>query len=500
MKYESTRGKAEKVESAHAIKAGIAPDGGLYVPDRIPHIDYFKYLDLDYRKRALDIFRKFLTDFSDPELIDCIETAYSPEKFDVSGIVSTVRLNENMSILELWHGPTYAFKDIALQILPCFLAKAVEKTGENKKILILVATSGDTGKAALEGFCNVEGTDIIVFFPKDGVSRMQALAMLTQEGENVSVIEVEGNFDDAQNGIKEIFSNEGLCRYALENEFMFSSANSINWGRLLPQIVYYFSAYLDMVKQDTIEDGEKINVCIPTGNFGNILAAYYAKIMGLPVNKLICASNENNILTDFMITGVYDTKREFIKTISPSMDILISSNLERLLFELTGRDEERVSRWMKELGETGRYQIDNKTHKKISSVFFAGFCNEEETLGTVEDIFNKFGYLIDPHTAVAIDVYDKYIVSTQDMSKTLIASTASPFKFEKSVSRAILGEDRVEGRSERELQRELSEETNQEIPAGLLELHEKKILHHRSCRRQDMGKIVREYIDKRSGK
>ena len=494
MKYESTRGRAKKVAAAYAIKLGIAPDGGLYVPDKIAHIDYYKYINMTYQQRAFHIIREYLPDFDDSEIIECIENAYNADNFDIDSIVKTTMLTKNMGILELWHGPTYAFKDLALQILPYFLTKAVRKTGEKKDVLILVATSGDTGKAALEGFKDIEGVDIIVFFPTDGVSSMQKLQMVTQEGKNLKVINVDGNFDDAQSAVKDVFIDNDIISIAKDNGLLFSSANSINWGRLLPQVVYYVSAYADMVKDGHIQDGEKINICIPTGNFGNILAAYYAKAMGLPVNRLICASNENNILTDFIITGIYNTNREFVKTISPSMDILVSSNLERLLYEMTGRNSKQVTHWMQELKANGVYEVDDKTKKKLKEVFFAGFCSDKDTFATISDIYDKFGYLVDPHTAVAIDVYDKYIVSTQDLSKTLIASTASPFKFPESVAQAVLGPEAAPFNSVSRLLKLLSEKTGIDIPAGLKGLEDRKILHDKVCGKNEIAEAVLDYI------
>jgi threonine synthase len=494
MKYESTRGRAKKVSAAQAIKSGIASDGGLFVPLKLAHIDYYKYLDMTYQQRSFNIFKEYLGGFDDDEIDECIRNAYNDKNFDTANIVKIVRLNGNMSILELWHGPTCAFKDIALQILPYFLKIALKKTGEKKDLMILVATSGDTGKAALEGFKDVDRTDIVVFFPKDGVSLIQELQMTSQNGKNVTVVKVDGNFDDAQNGVKEIFADRDISDLASENGFIMTSANSINWGRLLPQVVYYISAYADMVKDKTIEDGEKINICIPTGNFGNILAAYYAKAMGLPVNKLICASNENNILTEFFMTGIYDINRKFYKTISPSMDILVSSNLERLLFELSGRNARLVSQWMKGLKNSGRYQVDEKTQKKMSSIFFAGYCNDEDTLGTIKEIYEKFGCLVDTHTAVAIDVYDKYIVSTQDLSKTLIASTASPYKFCRSVARAILGSEASDNRTETELMKMLRDKTGISIPVGLQELDGRPVLHETVCRKDEMKDLIIKHI------
>jgi threonine synthase len=394
----------------------------------------------------------------------------------------------------LWHGPTCAFKDMALQILPHLLVKAVQKTGETSEIVILVATSGDTGKAALEGFRDVAGTRIVVFYPEDGVSQVQKMQMITQEGGNVHSIAVEGNFDDTQNGVKEIFANTDLNSVMEACGYKFSSANSINWGRLVPQIVYYFSAYADLLSRGEIEQGEKVNFVVPTGNFGNILAGYYAKEMGLPVNRLICASNDNNVLTDFINKGTYDRNREFKKTLSPSMDILISSNLERLLFEVTGHNAPLINDWMNSLKRDGVYSVDNETRKKIAKYFWAGFTNEVETLKTIECIYKDYNYVIDTHTAVGIDVYDKYVISTADMTKTIIISTASPFKFNESVVRAIFGEDSITGMTEFELLELLSQKCDLPVPEGLKDLDKKEILHKRVCSKTDMKKQVEELL------
>ncbi|TYQ12869.1 UNVERIFIED_CONTAM: threonine synthase [Acetivibrio alkalicellulosi] len=497
MYYESTRGGLKSVLSAEAIKMGIAPDGGLFVPEKSIKLSLDQIssmIDMNYNERATYILKHYLTDYSHDELEECVNNAYSQKKFENPKIAPVKRLNENVNVLELWHGPTCAFKDMALQILPWFLTKAVKKTGDKAKIVILVATSGDTGKAALEGFKDVEGTKIIVFYPQDGVSEVQKMQMITQEGQNVYSIGVEGNFDDAQSGVKDIFGDTGLLEKMKDINYKFSSANSINWGRLVPQIVYYFSAYADIVKEGEIKVGDKVNFVVPTGNFGNILAAYYALEMGLPVNKLICASNDNNVLTDFINTHIYDKNREFIKTVSPSMDILISSNLERLLFELTDHNSGLVNMWMKELKSEGKYCVDTKTGKKISDLFWAGFSNENETLKTIECIFREYNYVVDTHTAVAIDVYDKYVISTGDMTKTVIVSTASPFKFNDSVARAILGEQFVNGKSEFELLNDLSKECSINIPKPLKDLDKKDIKHKSFCTKSDMILQVKKII------
>ncbi|PQQ68064.1 threonine synthase [Acetivibrio saccincola] len=497
MYYKSTRGGLNSISSAEAIKMGIAPDGGLFVPERLVKfsLDQINSLvELDYRERAVYILKEYLTDYSYDEIVECVNNAYSSDKFENPEIAPVIKLNENVSILELWHGPTCAFKDMALQILPWFLIKAVRKTNDDSEIVILVATSGDTGKAALEGFKDVGETKIIVFYPQDGVSEVQKMQMVTQEGGNVFVVGVEGNFDDAQSGVKAIFTNKSLIEKMEKSNYKFSSANSINWGRLVPQIVYYFSSYADLVKEGEIKTGDKVNFVVPTGNFGNILAAYYAKEMGLPVNKLICASNENNVLTEFINTRVYNKNRKFVKTISPSMDILISSNLERLLYELTGHDSDVLNKWMKELADEGVYSIDIATGRKITELFWAGYSNEEETLKTIECIYNEYKYVVDPHTAVAIDVYDKYVISTGDITKTVIASTASPFKFNESVAKAILGEDKIRGKSEFELLKVLSDECSLKIPKGLRDLDKKTTLHNNFCSKSAMMAEVEKIL------
>ena len=497
MFYESTRGGLKSITSAQAIKRGIAPDGGLFVPEKPVKLtldDIKKLTSCSYQERALAILQRYIDDYTADEISDCVNKAYTSEKFGCDEIAPVYKLNENLYILELWHGPTCAFKDMALQILPHLLVKAMRKTGETDEIVILVATSGDTGKAALEGFRDVDGTKIIVFFPNNGVSEVQKLQMVTQEGGNVHSIAVEGNFDDAQNGVKAIFADAELGSAMGKRGFKFSSANSINWGRLVPQIVYYFSAYADLMKHGEITPGSPVNIVVPTGNFGNILAAYYALEMGLPVNKLICASNDNNVLTDFIKTGTYDRRREFKKTVSPSMDILISSNLERLLFEITGHDPEIVSGWMSELKEKGVYTVDPATHKVISRVFWGGYTDEAETLKTIECIYRDYGYLVDTHTAVGIDVYDKYVISTGDMTKTIVASTASPFKFNESVATAVFGEGPVSGKSEFELLEVLSRECSLPIPEGLKNLDSKPVRHKTVCSNAEMGNEVKKIL------
>ncbi len=497
MLYESTRGNVKSIHSAEAIKTGISSDGGLFLPEDKPLISVEQIenmISMDYKQRAAAILKFYIDDYSDEEIIECVNKAYTSFKFDNKEIAPMHKLTDQVSILELWHGPTCAFKDMALQILPHLLVKAVKKTGEKSKIVILVATSGDTGKAALEGFKDVEGTEIIVFFPNNGVSEVQKMQMVTQEGKNVHAIAINGNFDDAQNGVKQIFSDSDTIKLMAKNGYKFSSANSINWGRLVPQIVYYFSAYCDLLKSGSININEKINIVVPTGNFGNILAAYYAMEMGLPVRKLICASNDNNVLTDFINTGIYNRVREFKKTVSPSMDILISSNLERLLFELNGHNSELINDWMEKLRNTGRYEIDTDTFDKISEKFWAGYTTEAETLKTIKNVYKDDNYVVDTHTAVAIDVYEKYVISTGDMSKAVIASTASPFKFNTSVVSAIFGEDSIKNKSEFELLDILSKNCGIEVPSGLKGLDHKVIRHNIVCEKAQMKQSVLDIL------
>ena len=446
MNYNSTRNKNTVVSASQAIAQGISEEGGLFVPQSLPKysLDDIKALsETDYRGRAKKILGDFLSDFTEDEINESVDSAYTSEKFgsDNPAPISYIENGDTkMSVLELWHGPTCAFKDMALQILPHLLTKSVKKTYNGKEAVILVATSGDTGKAALEGFKDVDGTKIIVFYPVDGVSPMQKRQMATQQGENVNGVAIRGNVDDAQTGVKKIFTDSAVKEKLAENNKLFSSANSINWGRLLPQIVYYFSAYCDMAKEGKIQLGDKINVVVPTGNFGNILASFYAMNMGLPVAKFICASNANNVLTDFLATGTYDKKRKFYTTISPSMDILVSSNLERLLYHLTDGNDKKVTQWMKELSENGSYTVDDDVKAKLDSLFFGGFCDDEGTKKTIQYFYENENYLADTHTAVALDVYRQYVEKTGDKTPAVIASTASPYKFSKSVLTAVTDE------------------------------------------------------------
>jgi len=497
MQYKSTRNSSISISSAEAIKQGLSVEGGLFVPESIPamsisEIDALK--DMSYRERAKVILSKYLTDFTEEELDNCINSAYTKEKFGSENIAPVYKLNNNEYILELWHGPTCAFKDMALQILPHLLTTSMKKTGETDEVVILVATSGDTGKAALEGFRDVNGTRIIVFYPNNGVSEIQKLQMITQEGNNVGVAAVCGNFDDAQSGVKKIFTDEEYKNVLLHNSFKLSSANSINWGRLVPQIVYYFSAYADLLKGDEIKLGDKINIVVPTGNFGNILAAYYAYKMGLPVNRFICASNKNNVLTDFINTGVYNKNREFHTTISPSMDILISSNLERFLYDLSGGDDSVIADWMSKLSADGKYEVSPEVKTEITSIFTGGCADDDETMKAIKKCKSDFGYVMDTHTAVAKSVYDRYVEETGDKTKTVIASTASPFKFNQSVLIALSGHGAVAGQDEFSLLDKLAEISGMDIPDSLAELKNKPQLFNTVCEKEQMIQIVSDFL------
>ena len=491
MFYNSTRNSDIKVSSAEAITQGISAEGGLFVPESIPSVtmDEVKNLGaMSYADRAAYIFSKFLTDFTDAEIHYCTDNAYSTKNFETESIAEISHLFDGTYMLELWHGPTCAFKDMALQILPYFLTTSAKKINLDKKIVILVATSGDTGKAALEGFKDVEGTSIMVFYPEDGVSPMQKRQMKTQEGSNVGVCALKGNFDDCQNGVKEIFTSEDVKALLEKNTMMFSSANSINWGRLVPQVVYYISSYAELVKDGEIELGEKINIVVPTGNFGNILAAYYAKHMGIPVNKLICASNINNVLTDFIKTGVYDRNRKFYATCSPSMDILISSNLERLLYLMTGRNSETIKEWFGKLASEGRYEVTEDIKAKLTEEFYGGFCDDEQTKATIHSIYEKYSYTCDTHTAVAVKVYEDYKRETGDTTKTIIASTASPYKFSSSVLEAIQGSK--SDIDEYDMVAKLAELSNIPVPSALADLKNKPERFSDSIEKTEMKDYV----------
>ncbi|MGN0453592.1 MAG: threonine synthase [Ruminococcus sp.] len=495
MLYNSTENKNEVVSSAQAIAQGISSDGGLFVPQELPAytLDTFKdLLPLSYQDRAKKVFADFLTDFTSEEIADCVNKAYTAEKFgseNPAPIVTEKYKGNEINILELWHGPTCAFKDMALQILPHLLTKSLKKTCDGKEAVILVATSGDTGKAALEGFKNVDSTKIIVFYPVDGVSPMQKQQMTTQEGDNVNVCAIKGNFDDAQSGVKKIFTTNEITDKLAEHNMLFSSANSINWGRLLPQIVYYISSYCDLVNSGKITLGNKINVVVPTGNFGNILAAYYGSCMGLPINKFICASNSNNVLTDFINTGVYNKDRKFYTTISPSMDILVSSNLERLLYKLSGNNDVLVKEWMTDLKTKGTYTVTEDVKNQISKLFFGGYCDDAQTKATIRELFDSQGYLCDTHTAVAVNVYNQYLEKTGDKTPVIIASTASPFKFSASVLQAICPDSTLP-EAEFDAVDMLKEVSNADVPKPLASLKDKSVRFSNVENVSDMPKFV----------
>lgn len=439
MQYSSTRDDRIRVSAAQAISRGISPEGGLFVPTDLPAVneDFLRaLLPLSYPERAKRILPLFLTDFSPEEIAACADSAYGAQ-FDTPAIAPLRELGDGVHMLELWHGPTCAFKDMALQILPHFMRTAVQKAAPGEKIVILVATSGDTGKAALEGFKNVPDTKILVFYPSEGVSEMQRLQMVTQEGDNVGACALQGNFDDAQTGVKALFTDPAMIAALEKHGMRFSSANSINWGRLLPQIVYYFSAYCDMVQSGAVAMGQPINVVVPTGNFGNILAAYYAGRMGVPLHKLVCASNANRVLTDFFETGIYDCNRPFYTTTSPSMDILVSSNLERLLYHLSGEDCEALRNWMDGLRSQHRYAVPTAVKEQLDARFAAGSATDAQVAETIRRVFKEKHYLCDTHTAVAVQVYEEYRDRTGDITPTVIASTASPYKFAPSILSAL---------------------------------------------------------------
>lgn len=493
IKYVSTRGDKEKVTASQAILRGIAPDGGLYVPETFPKLDksLTELKGLNYREIAYEVMKLFLTDFTEEELKACIDSAYDG-KFDTKEIVP-MKEADGLIYLELFHGPTLAFKDMALSILPYLMVTSAKKNNLKEKIIILTATSGDTGKAALAGFADVEGTGIIVFYPKDGVSPFQRQQMVTEKGKNTSVVAIEGNFDDAQNGVKAIFSDKALAAELKEKGYVFSSANSINIGRLVPQIVYYVYAYVKLLNEGKLSDGELLDVCVPTGNFGNILAASFAKKLGLPLGKLICASNTNKVLFDFFKTGTYDRDREFTLTISPSMDILISSNLERLIYKLCDCDAAKNAKFMSELVNEGRYTIDKAMADKLTD-FEAGFATEEDTLNTIKEVFDKTGYVIDTHTAVAAFVANEYRNKNTSHNKILIASTASPFKFAGSVLKALENDKAENFTSEWDKIRELERISGKKLPETARDIENAKVIHKDICAKDEMKALVKEKI------
>ncbi|TAH65774.1 MAG: threonine synthase [Anaerolineaceae bacterium] len=489
--YHSTRNSNIKVTASQAILQGLSPDGGLFVPETIPQLDTpIKELShMNYQELAYEVLKLYLTDYTEEEIRDCINKAYD-HKFDTPDIAPLNKVG-SVHYLELFHGATIAFKDMALSILPHLLTTAARKNNISDEIVILTATSGDTGKAAMAGFADVEGTRIIVFYPKDGVSSVQEKQMLTQKGDNTYVIGILGNFDDAQTGVKKIFGDRELEARMNKAGYRFSSANSINIGRLLPQIVYYIYSYLELYRRNEILVGEKINFVVPTGNFGNILAAYYAKQMGLPIKKLICASNDNRVLYDFFETGVYSRNREFILTISPSMDILVSSNLERLIYHIAGEDSDKTMELMKDLSSSGRYEISSDMRKKLEG-FASGYATVEETMTAIHKVYTESGYVMDTHTAVAASVYDKYLDANTDTTTTVIVSTASPYKFAESVLSAVGIKSVPEGDYEQAIM--LREISGIQIPDAMEEIHFAEIRHDRVCETDKMKAKVEELL------
>lgn len=496
MKYNSTRDKSVSVTASQAILKGISNEGGLFVPDSFPDVTLAQIEELcamSYVGRAERIISLFLDGFTAAQCRSAAEAAYIGT-FENDSPAPVVKLPGGRYVMELFRGPTCAFKDMALRLLPQLMSRAAENEGKKGETVILVATSGDTGKAALEGFRDADGVRIIVFYPVDGVSAMQKLQMKTQEGGNVGVAAVRGNFDNTQSGVKSIFTDEGIKAALEEKGMSFSSANSINWGRLLPQIVYYFSAYADLVKQKEIAPGDKVNFAVPTGNFGNILAAYYAKIMGLPVGKLICASNKNRVLSDFIETGSYDIGREFYATISPSMDILISSNLERLLYHLLGNDDNALKELMESLKREGKYSVSGDVITCVKELFYGGSCDDTRTREVIKRVYDSEGYLLDTHTAVAMAVTDDYISSTGDNTKTVVVSTASPYKFAGSVYTALTGKTEQDEFTAVSL---LSELTGVPVPKPLSELKQKAVRFEQVIGKDEMPAAVIDFISEK---
>ncbi|HBZ02516.1 MAG TPA: threonine synthase [Lachnospiraceae bacterium] len=489
--YRSTRNSEETATASEAILKGLAENGGLFVPDQIPELDvpFEELAEMDYKEVAYEVMSRMFTDFTEEELKYCIDGAYD-SKFDTD-LIAPLKYHHGAYILELFHGKTIAFKDMALSILPYLMTTAAKKNNMDKEIVILTATSGDTGKAALAGFADVPGTRIAVFYPKNGVSPIQEKQMVTEKGKNTFVAGITGNFDDAQTGVKKMFSDKELTDYLAEKGFIFSSANSINIGRLVPQMVYYVYAYTRLIKAGTVAPGDSINVVVPTGNFGNILAAYYASLMGLPVRKFICASNDNKVLYDFFTTGKYDRNRDFILTTSPSMDILISSNLERLIYRIAGNDAEKNSELMKSLNETGSYEITDEMKKNLYQ-FYGNFADTDEVAETIRTLYNEDGYVIDTHTAVAVSVYDKYKKETEDTTPTVIASTASPYKFTRSVMTAI--DASLDSKGDFELVDELEKLSAVKVPNAVEEIRTAPVVHDTVCDKEEMEKVVKSFL------
>ena len=489
--YSSTRNSEPKFTASQAILKGLADDGGLFVPDHIPALSCSmrEMAGKSYQEVAYEVMKLFFTDFTEEELKNCIERAYD-SKFDTEEIAPLVEA-EGTYYLELFHGATIAFKDMALSILPHLMITSAKKNQVENEIVILTATSGDTGKAALAGFAGVEGTKIIVFYPKNGVSPIQERQMVTQKGDNTFVVGIRGNFDDAQTGVKALFNDRELAQEMAAAGLQFSSANSINIGRLVPQVVYYVYAYAKLFQEERIAEGEKINVVVPTGNFGNILAAFYARQMGVPIGKLICASNENKVLYDFFATGTYDRNREFVLTTSPSMDILISSNLERLIYRIAGEDAQKNAALMESLARTGVYEITEQMREQLAD-FYGNYADEAETAGRIRQMFENTGYVLDTHTAVASAVYQKYREASKDETVTVIASTASPFKFTRSVMNAIDG--KYDAMSDFELADELARIGRLDVPNAIAEIRTAPVVHDNICDKTEMKAVVKHFL------
>jgi len=491
MKYLSTRGNAYAEKSYSAITKGLADDGGLFLPGEIPQLSIEKLCaeNLSYTDLAYVVLGAYLSDYGEDTLKECIKGAYS-KSFNDKKVTPVVKLDDNNYVLELWHGPTAAFKDVALQLLPHLIVEGKKKLGLEEETLILVATSGDTGKAALEGFKDVKGTSVLCFYPKDGVAPLQEIQMNTQQGKNVHVVSVAGNFDDTQTGVKNIFSDAAHNEKLRQNGKAFSSANSINFGRLCPQIVYYFSAYCQLVQAGEITIGEQIDVVVPTGNFGNILAGWYAKKMGVPIGKLICASNKNNILTEFLNSGTYDANRELYKTVSPSMDILISSNLERLLFEALGRNAGETKNLMEQLKKEGKYSLEADAQKKIRMDFEGGYASEEDTLVAIKEVWDKYNYLVDTHTAVAFSVSEK---TPSNGNKRILVSTANPYKFPDSVLKALGSETDTDDFRNIDILESL---TGTKAPESLSELRQAKTRHSMTVEKDRMAEAMYKVLER----
>lgn len=489
--YKSTRGNGASVKASEAILKGLSDDGGLFVPDHFPALDKSlrELSEMTYQQVAYEVMKLYLTDFTEQELKSCIEKAYD-SKFDTE-VIAPLAEAEGAFYLELFHGATIAFKDMALSILPHLMITSAKKNHIENEIVILTATSGDTGKAALAGFADVEGTRIIVFYPKNGVSPIQEKQMVTQKGKNTLVVGIHGNFDDAQTGVKKLFSDKKLAGELAAKGFQFSSANSINIGRLMPQVCYYVYAYVTLLKEGKLAEGEAMNVVVPTGNFGNILAAFYAKNMGLPIGKLICASNDNKVLYDFFRTGVYDRNREFVLTTSPSMDILISSNLERLIYRIAGDDAQKNKELMEALSGQGKYEITPAMREALGD-FYGNYADEAETAAEIKRLYDACGYVLDTHTAVASAVYQKYKAETGDGTKTVIASTASPFKFTRSVMNAI--DPKYDAMGDFELVDELSKLSNVPVPKAIEEIRTAPVVHDVQCDVDQMEETVRKFL------